>query len=95
MNIARVLFDPELLLRLTRGRYEIVENALPTNTQLRGVTYDYDRGAVSLMVEHPSFPTVAAGGILPILQTPVVRVLPEERLTDLGYRVSRAAPDIP
>lgn len=76
MNIARVLFDPELLVRLTRGCYEVVENALPVDTRLRGVTYDCDRGAVSLMVEHPSFPAVPAGGILPILPPPVVRTLP-------------------
>lgn len=94
MNIGRVLFDPELLLRLVRGRYEVVENALPASTQLRGVSYDYERGAVSLMVEHPSFPTIAAGGILPILPSPIVRPLPGERLTDLGYRISRAAQDI-
>ena len=76
MNVARVLFAPELLLTLTQGRFEVIENAIPPDARLRGVAYDADRGAVSLMIEHPSFAPCAEGEVLPILAPPRVRRLP-------------------
>lgn len=75
MHVARMLFAPELLIQLTRGTYEVIANATPAGTQLRGVSYDAERGAVSLMVEHPSFPASAPGDLLPILPPPVIRAL--------------------
>lgn len=82
MNVARVLFTPELLIGLTRGRFEVIANAIPSDAVLRGVSYDPERAAVSLVVAHPSFPASDPGDVLPILPAPVVRVLSWKR----GFR---------
>lgn len=75
MSLARLLFTPELLAHLIRGRFEVVENAIPEDAQLRGVAYDAERGAVSLMLEHPSFPACEPGEVMAILPSPMIRAI--------------------
>ena len=72
-NVVRILFAPELLVALTRGTFEVVENSVPVDARVRGCTYDPDRGAVTLYVEHDSFAPVEPGDVIPVAAAPIVR----------------------
>ena len=72
-KVKRVLFTPDLLIRLTRGTFSVVENAIPPTARVRDVHYDVDRGAVSLTVEDESFADVPLGDVIPIALPPTIR----------------------
>ena len=74
-RVARVLFAPELLLRLTRGKFEVVENPVPATATWKYCAYDVERGAVFLVVEDASFAEVAPGEVIPFLEPPMIHVL--------------------
>ncbi|HMH81384.1 MAG TPA: hypothetical protein VK531_00830 [Gemmatimonadales bacterium] len=78
-HVVRVLFAPELLISLTRGTFEVVHNGLPADARIRGCTYDAERGAATLYVEHESFADVEPGAVIPIATAPSVRVVASPR----------------
>jgi hypothetical protein len=77
-NVVRVLIAPELLIALTRGTFEVVENGLPAEARIRGCAYDVERAAVTLYVEHDSFAPVEPGAMIPIAEAPIVRAVPTD-----------------
>lgn len=71
MGRGRVLFTPELLIGLTRGRYEVVENAILDDAKVVSVGYEPQDRCVEIVVESPSLTTEGCD----TLPAPVVRRL--------------------
>ena len=73
----RVLFSPELLISLTRGRFEVVENAIPATAKVKGWGVDADAQAVFITIEDESFEPIEIHSPqkIPVHTAPVVRSL--------------------
>ena len=74
----RVLFAPELLVALTRGRFEVVENAIPASAKVKGYGADAEAGALYITIEDESFEAVEIdmqSQQIPTHSAPVVKLL--------------------
>lgn len=76
----RLLFPvtPELLGQLiTNGEHQShyrIENGVPEDAHFCGAWWDYDTATFILKYEHPDFPLVEEGGIIP-RQVPTITLL--------------------
>ncbi len=70
---AVIRFSPELIVYLTRGRYEIVKNATPDDVRVAGAYFDQHRNSFCVVVESESFPNTPIDVALPELPMPHVK----------------------
>ncbi len=84
-RVARVLFSPELLLGLCRGRYEIVDNPVPADARVVSAGWDIERHAVYITVESEALKMVETFSYVPVLEAPTIRRLddPAEHIRSL------------
>lgn len=73
MRRAFFMVGPEQLLVLAVGKYEVVENPLPTDVQFRGANFDFVRQVFVVCVESESFEEVEEGKMLPEVAPPLIR----------------------
>ena len=74
-RLARVAFSPEILIGLTRGKFEVVARAAPEGAVVRNCGYDQEIDAVYITIEHPSFAEVEPGEKILYLEQPQIRLL--------------------
>ncbi len=70
---AVIRFSPELIVYLSRGRYEILKNELPDDARVVGGYFDQHRNSFCVVVESDTFPNTPIDVALPELPTPHVK----------------------
>ena len=78
-RIAQIRWNPELLLMMGRGRFEVVDNALPDDVELVSASTDvrWAYQEIVLTVKSESFAVVPEGAEIPILPPTAIRRLSE------------------
>jgi len=71
----RLEFNADLVLRLTRGRYEVIADGAPKDAALVRACYDEDRMVFVLIVESSDFEPVPQAGDIPAMRPPLIRRL--------------------
>lgn len=70
---AVVEISPHALLAFCRGRYEVVQNEIPSDATI--VSIQADTHAIRLVLAHPTFALIHEGELLPILDSPLIHRL--------------------
>lgn len=73
MGLARLHITPDCFLSVLHGRYEVVSHGVPVDATAHTCVYDVQTHCLILVLEHPSFPDVQPGEILPLLPSPSIR----------------------
>jgi hypothetical protein len=78
-RIAQIRWTPELLIMMGRGRFEVVDNALPDDVEIVSVSTDvrWAYQEIVLTVKSESFAVVPEGAEIPTLPPTVIRRLSE------------------
>lgn len=72
MRVQRLLIDPCLLMNLTSGEFRVVAGAVPDDARLVETTIDPASGCVELCVESAQFDDVETGGLVPVMDSPII-----------------------
>lgn len=78
-RLARFCVMPELVALMGRGRFEVVDNPLPTGARIVSSGYDAARDVFFVVLEHETFAPVAPGEVIPEVAAPTIRILGDRR----------------
>jgi len=72
-RVRKVFITSEVFLTVCRGRFEVVENAIPANATKVAAGYSVEDDAFVLYIEHESFDLVPWYATVPTHPTPIIK----------------------
>lgn len=76
-RLAALMIDPQLLLCMTSGKFEVVGDALPADATFVHAYVDAESLTVNVICSSESFEEIGLGSIIPTLRGPIIRRLQE------------------
>ncbi len=84
MRVKRLLVSPEFIVDMSKNGGVHVEttNGLPEDAKYVSQYFDPERACISIVIKSESFPEIAQGDIIPVIENPAFRTIRDETTGD-------------